>query len=227
MKKQEEKISKKYDVFSDDDDEMDFPTEIPFKMEDDFPSDYDDDGDVLVKKERDKEINDKETIPFVSPKRENDIDNRESILYTSPKRESEDEIDEKRYKELKLKTLVEIEQQAEINDRNFMKSELEQNKVDLKLSKEAELKRLLDVFDEVKKPLDDIDTFLIPDNDVFDSDDISGANRGFIMDLINQTTFIADVKMFVEDTQASQIEITNTPTEKIMEKREQNSIDKD
>ena len=210
MKKPEEKISKKYDVFSDDDDEMDFPTEIPFKMEDDFPSDYDDDGDVLVKKERDKEINDKETIPFVSPKRE-----------------SEDEIDEKIYKELKLKTLVEIEQQAEINDRNFMKSELEQNKVDLKLSKEAELKRLLDVFDEVKKPLDDIETFLIPDNDVFDSDDISGANRGFIMDLINQTTFIADVKMFVEDTQASQIEITNTPTEKIMEKREQNSIDKD
>ena len=32
--------------------------------------------------------------------------------------------------------------QAEIDRENFLKSELEQNKVDLKLSKEAEIKRV-------------------------------------------------------------------------------------
>ena len=33
----------------------------------------------------------------------------------------------------------------------FLKSELEQNKVDFKLSKEAETKRVQDVFDEIKQ----------------------------------------------------------------------------
>ena len=60
-----------------------------------------------------------------------------------------------------------------------MKNELEQNKVDLKLAKEAEIKRLQEVFDEVKheKPLRDIENFFIDDNDIFDSDEISEADR--------------------------------------------------
>ena len=55
------------------------------------------------------------------------------------------------YKEPKLETHAEIEIQAEIDTEKFLKSKLEQNKVDLKLSKEAEIKRGQDVFDEVKQ----------------------------------------------------------------------------
>ena len=61
----------------------------------------------------------------------------------------------------KLETLAETEKQAIINDQKFLKNELEQNKVDLKLSREAELKKVQDVFDEVmqEESLDDIETF--------------------------------------------------------------------
>ena len=138
-KKQQEETSKKCNFFDDDDDDdddedddddddddddndkKDFPVDIPFKMEDDFPSGYDDDGDVLVKKESGNEMDDRETTPFEYPKRENDIDDREAILYASPRRKSEDEIDEKIYKRSNLETPAEIEQQAKINDRNFIK----------------------------------------------------------------------------------------------------------
>ena len=50
--------------------------------------------------------------------------------------------------------------------------------------KEAELKIVLDRFDEVKQeePLDNIETFFIPDNGIFDGNDISDADRRFIMD---------------------------------------------
>ena len=53
--------------------------------------------------------------------------------------------------------------------------------------KEAELKKMEDVFNKVKQeePLDNIETFFIPDNDIFDGDDISEADRQFIMDLVN------------------------------------------
>ena len=92
-----------------------------------------------------------------------------------------------------------------------MKNELEQNKVDLKLAKEAEIKRVQDVFDEVKheKPLRDIENFFIDDNDIFDSDEISEADRWLIMDLINRTAFIADAKKFVEDKGAEETEIVD------------------
>ena len=133
-------MNKKYDFFGDDDDKKYFPVDILVKIGDDFPGSYDDgDGDILVKKESDNEMDNRETTPFVSPKRENDIDDRETILYTSPRRESVDEIFEKIYEEPKLETPAETEQQVKINDRNFIKSELKRNKVDLKLSKAAEL----------------------------------------------------------------------------------------
>ena len=62
-----------------------------------------------------------ETIPYASPKRENDIDDSETIVYASLNRESEDEIDEKIYKEPKLGTAVEIEKQAEENEKKISK----------------------------------------------------------------------------------------------------------
>ena len=69
----------------------------------------------MIKQESDTEMDDAEAISYASPKREDDIDDRETILYASPRRESEDEIDEKIYKEPKLETPAEIEIQAEID----------------------------------------------------------------------------------------------------------------
>ena len=55
------------------------------------------------------------------------------------------------YKEPKLETSAEIEKQAIIDEQIFLKNELEQNKFDLKLSKEAEIKKIQNAFDEVKQ----------------------------------------------------------------------------
>ena len=225
MKKRAEEISKKYDFFDDDDDDKkDFPDDISIKIEEDFADDNND--DVVIKQENDTEMDDAETIPYASPKKEDNIDDRETILYASPRRESEDEIDEKIYKEPKLETPGEIEIQAENDRKNFLKRELEQNKVDLKLSKEAEIKRVQDVFDEVKQeePLRDIENFFIDDNDIFNSDEISEADRQFITDLINRTTFIADKKKFVEDKIVAEMEIVDQPTKQKMKKKELNEI---
>ena len=95
----------------------------------------------MLKQESDTEMDDAETIPYASPKREDNIDDRETIIYASLRMEIEDEIDEKIYKEPKLETAAEIEIQAEVDRNIFLKSELEQSNVDLKLSKEAEIKR--------------------------------------------------------------------------------------
>ena len=225
MKKQAEEISKKYDFFDDDDDDKkDFPGDISVKIEEDFADDNND--DVVIKQENDTEMDDAETIPYASPKKEDSIDGRETILYASLKRESEDEIDEKIYKEPKLETPAEIEIQAENDRNNFLKCELEQNKVDLKLSNEAEIKRVQDVFDEVKQeePLRDIENFFIDDNDIFNSDEISEADRRFITDLINRTTFTADKKKFVEDKVVAEMEIVDQPTKQKMDKKELNEI---
>ena len=56
-----------------------------------------------------------------------------------PKTESEDEIDEKIYKEPKLETAVEIEKQALEDENKFIKSELEQSKVDIQITKELDI----------------------------------------------------------------------------------------
>ena len=57
-------------------------------------------------------MDDIEKILYASPKRENGIDDRETIAYASPRKESEDEIDEKIYKEPKLETAADIEKQT-------------------------------------------------------------------------------------------------------------------
>ena len=134
---------------------------------------------TMIKQGSSTKMDDAETIPYASSKREDDIDNREIILYAFPRRESEDEIDIKIYKEPKLETPVKIEIQAEIDRENFLKSELEQRKVDLKLSKEAEIKRVQDIFDEIKQEetFRDIENFFIDGNDIFASVEISEADR--------------------------------------------------
>ena len=126
MKKQDQEISQKYDFFDDDDDDnKDFPDDVSIKEEKDFPDD--DNDDVFIKQQSDNEIEEN--------------GNRETIPYASPKRESEDEIDEKIYKEPNLETAVEIEKQAIIDEEKFIKTELDEKKVNLKISKEAEIKK--------------------------------------------------------------------------------------
>ena len=92
-------------------------------MEDDFSNDDNDGGDVLVKKESDNEMGDRETTSYTSPKREG-IEDRETILYASPRRESEDEIGEKTYKEPKRETQTETEKQATINNQTEKKEQM-------------------------------------------------------------------------------------------------------
>ena len=144
MKKQEEQISKKKNgFFNDDGDNKNFPDDASIEKESDFPDDNND--DVLIKQGSDNEIE--------------EIDDRETIPQASPKRESEDEVDEKIYKKPILETAVEIEKQAIIDEEKFIKTELVTNRVDLKVSQEAEIKKIQDIFDEVKEeePLKDIE----------------------------------------------------------------------
>ena len=54
------------------------------------------------------------------------------------------------------------------------------------------MKKVPDVFDEAKeeKPIN-AENSIIDGNDILDSEDISNADRGFIIDLINRTHFVA------------------------------------
>ena len=63
---------------------------------------------------------------------------------------------------------------------------MEQHKVDLQFSREYDIKKIQDVFDEVKEeePLN-FENFFIGDNDIFDSEEISNADMEFIIVLIN------------------------------------------
>ena len=165
---------------------------------------------IYISPKRENDIDDLETIPYVSPKRENDIDYRETIAYASQRTESKDKIDEKIYKEPKLQTAVEIEKQTAEREKKFIKSELEQDKVDIQVSRESDIQKIQDVFDEVKEeePLN-VENFFIDDNDIFDSEDISNVDREFIIDLINRTNFIVDAKKFAEESNESKMEIVH------------------
>ena len=220
MKKQTEEISKKSDFFDGEDDKKNVKIKSDTKM--------DDIETILYSSpKRENDIYDIETIPYVSWRRKNDIDDRETIAYASPRKESKDEIDEKIYKEPKLETAVEIERQTAEREKKIIKSELEQDKVDIQVSRESDIKKVQDVFDEVKEeePLN-VENFFIDDNDIFGCEEISNADREFIIDLINKTNFVADAKKFVEESNESKMEIIH-PEEIKIEKKEQMSIDDD
>ena len=55
------------------------------------------------------------------------------------------------YKEPKLETAIEIEKQAAKDERQFIKSELEQNKADIQIEKESDIKKARGIFYEVKE----------------------------------------------------------------------------
>ena len=104
---------------------------------------------------------------------------------------------------------------------------MEQGKVDIQVSRESDIKKHQHAFDEVKEeePLN-VENLFIDDNDIFDSAEISNADRKFITDLINKTNCIDDAKKFVEESNESKIEIVY-PEEKKIEKKEQMLIDDD
>ena len=160
-----------------------------------------------------------ETIPY-------DIDDSETIVYASPRRRREDEIEEKIYKETKLGTAAETEKQA-VEDEKKIESELEQNKVDIQIEKESDIKKVQDIFAEVReeKPIN-VKNFFIDDNDIFDSEKNCNPDRELIIDLINRTNFIVDTKRFIEELKVPKIETVH-PKEKETQRKEQMSIDDD
>ena len=142
-----------------------------------------------------------------------------------PKTESEDEIDEKIYKEPKLETAIEIEKQAIEDEKKLIKTELEQSKIDIQIAKESDIKKIQGIFDEVKEeePIDNENVFF-NENDIFVSEEIYNADREFLIDLINRTNFIVDTKRFVEESNVPKMETAHTEEKKI-EKKEQMLID--
>ena len=111
------------------------------------------------------------------------------------KRKSEDAIDEKIYEDPKLETAIEIEKQAIEDQKKLIKSELEQSKIDVQIAKESDIKKIQDIFEEVKEeePIN-VEKVFFNDNDIFDSEEISNADREFLIDLINRTNFNVDTK---------------------------------
>ena len=69
------------------------------------------------------------------------------------------------YKVPKPETVVDIEKQDQTDKEKIIRIELEINKVDIEASKDAEIKKIQDVFDEVKQD-EPIETFFIDDNDL-------------------------------------------------------------
>ena len=78
-----------------------------------------------------------ETIPYLSPKNEiKKDDDADTIFYVSPYNSPKHEIDEKIYVEPKLETIKESEQKTVKTEDDFIKSVIDENKVDIQISKE-------------------------------------------------------------------------------------------
>ena len=67
-------------------------------------------------------------------------------LHNSPKHE----IDEKIYVEPKLETIEEIKEKTAKKDDYFIKSVIDENKADIQISKDVEIKKIQDVFDKLR-----------------------------------------------------------------------------
>ena len=68
-----------------------------------------------------------------------------------------------------------------------------------------------------EEPLN-VENFFIDDNDIFDSEEISNEDMEFIIDLFTRTNFIANAKKFVEESNASKMEIF-IPKKKILRRK--------
>ena len=81
---------------------------------------------------------------------------------------------------------------------------MKQDKVDIQVLREPDIKKVQGAFDDVRKeePLN-LENFYIGNSNIFGSEEISNADREFIIDLINKTNFIVNAKSFVEESNAS------------------------
>ena len=68
-----------------------------------------------------------------------------------------------------------------------------------------------------EKPIN-VENFFIDDKDIFDSEEVSNADREFIIDLINRTIFIANAKRFVEESNVPEMEIVYPEGKKLKRK---------
>ena len=105
-------------------------------------------------------------------------------------------------------------------EKKFIKSELEQDKVDIQVIRESDIKKVQEGLDNFREeePLN-VENFFIDNNDVFGSKEISNADREFIIDVVNRTNFIVDAKNFVEESNASKMEILHPEEKKNWGKR--------
>lgn len=97
------------------------------------------------------------------------------------------------------------DEQDQIDKVNIIRTELEINKANIEASKDAELRRFKTFLTRLNKASQN-KLFFIEDNDLFDQNEISEDDRGFIMDIIDGTIFIADTKWFVQETEPAEME---------------------
>ena len=104
---------------------------------------------------------------------------------------------------------------------------MKQDKVDIQVLREPDIKKVQGAFDDVRKeePLN-LENFYIGNSNIFGSEEISNADREFIIDLINKTNFIVNAKSFVEESNASKWKLFILKKKKNEEKK-QMSIDDD
>ena len=62
----------------------------------------------------------------------------------------------------------------------------------MQVSRESDIKKVQDIFDEVKKEEPLNVEIVFTDHNIFNSENISNVDREFIIDLINRTNFIVD-----------------------------------
>ena len=109
-----------------------------------------------------------ETIPYASLKRKMTLMIVKHLSMLSQKEKMKMNLMKKYIKNRSLKLLLRLKNKLLRTKKKFIKSEFEPNKVDIQISKESDIKKVQNIFDEVKeeKPID-ADNFFIDDNDIF------------------------------------------------------------
>ena len=111
----------------------------------------------------------------------------------------------KKYKKLKL--LLRLESKLQRTKKQFFKSELKQNQVDIQTARESDIKKVQDVFEVKEVEPINVEDFFIDDSDIFDSEEISNADRECIIDFIN--------RRFDEESNVPKMEIVHPEEKKL------------
>ena len=160
-----------------------------------------------------------EAIPYASLKRKMTLMIVKHLSMLSQKEKMKMNLMKKYIKNRSLKLLLRLKNKLLRTKKKIIKSEFEPNKVDIQISKESDIKKVQNIFDEVKeeKPID-VDNFFIDDNDIFYSEEIFNAVKEFIIDVINRTNVIAIAKRFIEESNSPKMEIVHPEEKKLRRK---------